>query len=119
MESNSSLVAACGLFCGACHRYIKGNCPGCRKNEKATWCKVRKCTTWHGYTTCAECTSYENVNDCSSFNTFFARVIALFFRSDRPASLRYLAKVGLEQYSQEMETFGQVVIKKGYKTPGS
>mgnify|MGYP001174253203 CR=1 FL=1 len=43
--SNQSLelVAYCGLYCGQCTKYLKGKCPGCKENEKASWCKTRSC----------------------------------------------------------------------------
>lgn len=47
------LVSACSLFCGACHKFKKKSCPGCKGNDKATWCKIRPCTRENGYATCA------------------------------------------------------------------
>jgi len=29
-------IAACGLHCGACRKFLSGKCPGCRNNEKAS-----------------------------------------------------------------------------------
>ena len=34
------LVGYCGLYCGACGKYLNGKCRGCHDNVKATWCKV-------------------------------------------------------------------------------
>ena len=28
------MVAACGLYCGACKKYRMGKCTGCHENEK-------------------------------------------------------------------------------------
>ncbi len=28
-------------------------CPGCKNNEKASWCKIRQCCISKGYHTCA------------------------------------------------------------------
>lgn len=53
MENHN--VAYCGLYCGACKSQLKGKCPGCYGNEKATWCEIRKCCNEHGYATCADC----------------------------------------------------------------
>lgn len=33
---DEKLVAACGLYCGACHKFLTGKCPGCKENEKAS-----------------------------------------------------------------------------------
>ena len=43
IESDKELIAACGLYCGACRKYLAERCPGCRLNEKAAWCKIRSC----------------------------------------------------------------------------
>ena len=48
-------IAACGLYCGACRKFLIGKCPGCKRNEKATWCKIRSCCQENKFNTCAEC----------------------------------------------------------------
>ena len=70
----SELVAACGIYCGTCHRYKKGNCPGCAENIKATWCKIRTCTKEKGYHTCAQCSEFTDVQACRKFNNIFAKM---------------------------------------------
>jgi hypothetical protein len=109
---NSGLVSACGLYCGACHKYSKGSCPGCRENDKATWCKVRICTKERGLTTCAACHEYADVDDCGKLNNIFAKFFALVFRSDRKASLRRIAEIGIDAYAAEMHEKHMVVIKR-------
>ncbi len=111
-ESFPELVSACGLYCGACHKYKKGKCPGCRDNDKATWCKIRVCIRENGYSTCADCTTYQDVNDCKKFNTLFSKFFALVFRSDRKASLAKISQIGIPAYAAQMAEKGQVVIKK-------
>jgi hypothetical protein len=111
-QNLTKLVSSCGLYCGACHKYQKGKCPGCADNEKASWCKIRICTKERGYTTCAVCTEYNDVLQCRKFNTFFSKIFAFIFRSDRPASLKRIEEKGLEVYAREMDAKGLVVIKK-------
>ena len=41
-RADPKMVAACGLYCGACKKYRMGKCSGCHKNKKASWCKIRK-----------------------------------------------------------------------------
>ncbi len=111
-EAKSELVAACGIYCGQCHRYRKGKCPGCAENVKATWCKVRSCTAESGYTTCAECREFADVQNCRKFNTVFAKLFALVFRSDRRASLQLISTMGVEEYAKEMTRRGLPVMKR-------
>jgi hypothetical protein len=33
--ADKNLVAYCGLYCGACNKYLDGKCPGCQKNKKS------------------------------------------------------------------------------------
>lgn len=107
-----SLVSSCGLYCGACYKYKKGKCPGCAENEKASWCKIRVCTKENGYHTCAECTEFEDVNNCGKFNTFFSKLFAFIFKSDRKASLKMISDIGLEKYATGMDDNGLIVIKR-------
>lgn len=80
---NSMIVAACGLYCGACRKHIQGNCPGCSGNEKAQWCKIRACCREHVYRSCADCPG-ETYTTCKKFNNLIGKVFALLFRSARP-----------------------------------
>lgn len=112
---NPELVAFCGLYCGACRSYKQGNCPGCAENEKSGWCKIRACNQERGYATCADCTDFADVSACPKVNNFMARVFALIFRSDRPASIARIKDVGLEAYANEMAARGQMSFKRGAK----
>lgn len=106
------LVSACGLYCGTCRKYLKGSCPGCRENHKAAWCKIRLCVREKGYDTCAQCTAFPDVNQCSKFNTLVAKLFSLVFRSDRKASLAFIAESGTEAYAAQMQETGMVVFKR-------
>lgn len=108
----SGFVSACGLYCGACHKYRKGSCPGCRDNDKATWCKVRICAKERGYVTCAACHDFADLDNCKKLNTLFARFFSLVFRSDRKASLARISEIGVAAYAEEMARKDMVVIKR-------
>ena len=103
VKTDKELIAYCGLYCGACGKFIKGNCPGCRKNEKAKWCKIRTCGINNNYHTCAECQT--NTHDCKLF--------ALIFKSDRDACIRRINDIGELNYAKEMSDKGKMTIKKG------
>jgi len=103
IEANADLVAMCGLYCGACGSYRKGKCPGCRKNEKATWCKTRTCALTKNYCTCAECGTYQDPgSECRYLHNPIATVFSFIFNSNRPACLRRIREVGREGYAREM-----------------
>lgn len=98
-------IAACGLYCGACPKYTKGKCPGCRRYEKATWCEVRKCCIEHEWQSCAECTLMP-LAECKKFNSFISKVFCLIFRSDRRGCVERIREVGYEAFAAEMKMAG-------------
>ncbi len=102
LVASPELVAACGLYCGACRRYLEERCPGCRENERATWCRVRSCCRERGATTCAECAEFPDPRRCARFNNFVSRVFALIFRSDRAACVDQIRRLGVSGHAQAM-----------------
>jgi hypothetical protein len=112
ITSNPKLVAYCGLYCGACRRYLKGGCPGCHENEKASWCKIRSCCKDDNYLTCAECKEFPEPNDCDKFNNFMARIFGFIFRSDRVACINKIREVGVQGYADFMTENRMQSIKR-------
>ena len=110
--ADPNLVARCGLYCGACKAYLKGKCPGCAENAKATWCKVKKCTFENNYTTCADCTQPGGYAACKEFNSFMAKIFAFIFRSDRGACIERIKEIGVEEFAAEMAGKEMQTIKK-------
>lgn len=108
-----ALVAACGLYCGACGSYRKGRCPGCAGNETATWCGVRACCRKNGFATCAECRDHANPADCPTFHNFISRVIGFVLRSDRAACIRQIRKLGVAGHAQAMAGSGRQTLPRG------
>jgi hypothetical protein len=100
--ADKELVAYCGLYCGACGAYLRGRCPGCHKNEKATWCKLRLCCIEKKRTTCADCTDFSDVKQCGKYHNIISRVIGFLFRSNRPACIARIKKIGPEAFAKEM-----------------
>jgi len=100
--ADTELVAYCGLYCGACGRYLRGKCPGCGKNEKAAWCAIRKCNKEHSRTSCAECAEFPDVNACGKFNNPVARLFSFIFRSNRKAGIDRIRVAGRERYAGEL-----------------
>lgn len=112
ITANPGLVAFCGLYCGACKRYLKGKCPGCRDNFKASWCKIRLCCIEQEYSSCADCADYPNPQECGRFNNFIGRIFGLIFRSDRSACIRQIKDLGLKGHAENMAAKKRHTIKK-------
>lgn len=110
-QPNAEYVAACGLYCGACRKFVKKQCPGCKANEKASWCKIRQCNQEHGYKSCADCT-ISPLGECKKFNNFIGKVFSVLFRSDRSACIRRIQTIGYDAFAAEMHEKGQQTIKR-------
>ena len=95
-------IAYCGLYCAACSKFIKGKCPGCQKNEKASWCKVRKCCMRKQISSCADCDEFTDVKECKLHNNFMGKVFAILFNSDRYACLEMIKNEGYENFAKFM-----------------
>jgi len=106
-----NMVAKCGLYCGACSRFLKDKCPGCAKIEQPSWCKVRSCTMEHGWSSCAECT-LKPLEECKKFNNFMSALFGFIFRSNRAACIRRIKDVGLEAFAAEMTELKRSSLKK-------
>ncbi|HUW04987.1 MAG TPA: DUF3795 domain-containing protein [Williamwhitmania sp.] len=111
--SDVSLVAKCGLYCGACRSYLKGKCPGCKENVKATWCKVRTCCLENSYASCADCKSFANPMECKLYNNFIARIFGYLFNSDRNACITMIKQTGYYGFASYMaENWRQSIKRK-------
>lgn len=98
--NRTDLIAPCGLYCAACKKFRADKCPGCKLNEKASWCKIRRCCNEKGYHTCAQCDI--DVTQCKIHNNFIGKIFALLFDSDRAACVRYIREHGEEDFAAIM-----------------
>lgn len=108
---DKNLIAFCGLYCGACSRYLNEKCPGCHENQKATWCKVRTCNMENKYASCADCRQVV-LSECKDLNNFVARIFGFIFRSDRKACLERIKAVGYDAFSREMAEAKMSTIRR-------
>lgn len=109
---DKALVACCGLYCGACKKYLREKCPGCHENEKASWCKTRLCCIEHSYASCADCTIVDNYVECKKLNNVISKLFGLLFRSDRLACIALIKEQGYESFARSMAEKGTMTIKR-------
>ena len=107
---NPQQIAACGLYCGACKKFLNGKCSGCKENEKASWCKIRGCCQEKGFHTCAECD--KDVKDCKIHNNFVGKIFAFLFNSDRASCIRYIRENGEDAFVEKMAKEKQMTMKR-------
>jgi hypothetical protein len=112
IPESTELVACCGLYCGACKAYLKERCDGCRKNVKATWCHVRSCCLDKHLSSCAECTEHTDPRDCRKFHSVFSILIGFVLRSDRPACIDQIKRIGTAGHAKTMAAQGIHAIRK-------
>lgn len=110
--SDKKLVAYCGLYCGACGSYLKGQCPGCHDNAKAAWCKIRGCCREQGYSSCADCGDFADPMQCKKYNNFIAKIIGFVLHSDRAACIAQIRHRGLKGHADIMARRKLHTIKK-------
>lgn len=106
------LVGYCGLYCGACGAYLKGKCSGCHKNMKAGWCKIRMCCIKKDIASCAQCKEFKDPKECKKFNNAVSKLLAMLFKSDRPACIAQIKALGLEGHAKKMAEMKRQTIKR-------
>ncbi|MEW6709283.1 MAG: DUF3795 domain-containing protein [Candidatus Riflebacteria bacterium] len=102
IKADSSLVAYCGLYCGACRPYLKGNCKGCHQNDNATWCQIRQCCIKNNYLSCHQCATFDDPKNCGKFHNLISRFFGFIFRSDRAACIAQIKKIGIAGHAEIM-----------------
>ena len=112
IKKDLNLIAFCGLYCGACKKFLMDKCLGCVNNKKASWCKVRLCCLENKYQSCADCKKFINNNECKKLNNFFSKIIGFILKSNRNACLELIKEKGYEKFAEEMTKRGMSSIKK-------
>lgn len=110
--ADETLVAYCGLYCGACKSFRNDRCLGCHGNEKAKWCKVRVCCTQNGYSSCADCRDFSDIMNCQKFNNFFSKAVGFLMNSDRLACIGQIKTLGIKGHTDLMAMAGRQTIRK-------
>ena len=105
-------IAYCGLYCGACKRFVQEKCGGCKTNERASWCKVRSCCIEKHLTSCAGCEEFNDPSQCKKFNNVFSKLFGFIFGSDRAACIDCIKRAGTEAYAKKMTELGIPSFKR-------
>jgi hypothetical protein len=112
---NTLLIAACGLYCGACGSYLKGKCPGCKGNQKASWCQVRNCCFEKSIDNCSQCDNFSNPVECKKYDQFISRTIGFVTGTSRSLCIEAIKQKGAEGFVEFMKENRFVSIPKKYK----
>jgi hypothetical protein len=111
---NIELISFCGLYCGNCGKYKNGKCPGCAKNEKASWCKIRTCCLENNYKSCSDCPDKER-EECKKLNNFMGKFFSVVFNSDRLAGLQLIKDEDYSGFAEYMVEHGKVALPRRKK----
>lgn len=111
IKNDPQLIAYCGLYCGACRKYISGKCPRCKLLAAPHWCKIRTCCIEKKVASCAEC-SLETPNACKKFNNPISKVFAFIFGSNREKCILTIREKGAVLYAAHMAETRQQSLKK-------
>ncbi len=90
---------------------FKDKCPGCHKNEKASWCKVRLCAIENNYSSCADCKMFGNIMERGKFNNFFSKMFKVLFKSDRNAFIQTTKAKGCDEFAINMAANKAMTLK--------
>jgi len=110
VKNDPQLIAYCGLYCGACRKYISGKCPGCKQILGQHWCKIRACNIDQQFSSCADC-AIETPNACKKFNNPISKVFAFIFGSNREKSILTIRENGAVWYATHMAETKQQSLK--------
>lgn len=112
---DTRLIAACGMYCGACPSYINEKCPGCHTRGKVLFCQVRSCCHEQGIHSCGDCGEHGDPSDCSRLDNLFSRVVDRIRNTDRTECIRAIQDAGPEHYAESMARRGKraIPIKTG------
>lgn len=115
---NINLVSYCGFYCGACPKFIKEECDGCKgDNAKCAIgyksCKVRSCCIENEFSSCADCNKYESTKECKIYNPLMIRFGQFITRTNRSLGIELIKEKGETEFVKYMIDKNWVTIKTG------
>ena len=115
-QVETNMISYCGFYCGACPKYKKGECLGCKgDNPKCavgyTACKVRPCCIENAYRSCADCDKFATPADCRMYNPLMIRFGQFITRTNRRKGIEMIKAKGEEDFVRYMIDKDWVTIK--------
>ncbi len=115
---DSKLISYCGFYCGACPKYTKKQCKGCKgDNPKCAVgykaCKVRPCCIENKFNSCADCDKFDSVKDCKLYNPFMIRFGQFITQTNRRLGIEMIKEKGENEFVKYMIDKNWVTIKTG------
>ena len=93
-------IAACGLYCGACRKFLAEKCSDVNQIKKQLGVKsahVAKKTSL-----ILVLNAPHDVRECKLFSNWISKVFAFLFNSDRSACISYIKEQGEQAFAEEM-----------------
>lgn len=112
---DANWVSACGMYCGACPKWRRGECPGCRGNKSAIYCRVRRCVRRRGIRSCADCDTYTDLRRCTKVNGLLFRTVNRLVDVGRIECLERIRALGHAEYAATMAREGRQNLPRGWK----
>ncbi len=114
--TDEQLISYCGFYCGACPKYLSGQCRGCRGDSSECSvgyrkCQVKPCCVEHHYFTCADCKEYETTRNCRKYNPLSVRLGEFISSTSRQKAIEMIKEKGTAAFVSYMSDRSWVTIK--------
>jgi len=116
ITANENLISYCGFYCGACPKYLKEECSGCKGESPECAvgykpCKVKPCCVENKYSSCADCTKHSSVRYCRDYNPLMIRFGQFITRTKRRKGIEMIKEKGASEFMNYMIAKKWVTIK--------
>jgi hypothetical protein len=112
IKKDSKLVSYCGLYCGACKKYINELCKGCKEKETPEWCKVKPCNESKKTDSCSECNEVNNYKNCTKLYPLSYKFGEFIAGMSREAGLNMIKNKGKIKFAEFMEIVNKTLCIK-------
>lgn len=114
--AEENLISYCGFYCGACPKFLKSQCKGCKGNKPEcavgyNACKVRPCCIENNYSGCADCKKYDTVRNCKAYNPIMIRFGQFITGTNRRKGIELIKAKGKSEFLKFMIDKNWVTFK--------